>query len=258
MKLRLLTAMTICCYQFAVAADRAYSMKDLRSLADQSAWSELAAHLEDVRPADRNADWNKVMEQTAMGSLDTEGSGNDTYSALSISEGMLARFPKLKTNQTFMTKRADAGIKAFGVCFQDGYGADQCLQDLTKFVKNDSGNLDLAFKAGKLARANLKHWAAAPFFASAMAEPSKERSCNDEDVLMAVVSGLGLPSAGYEPQYGASVKLASKSCWKELKAPLVEQIASNGDYFRENTCRVFKSNNALEGEIANVCRKYQK
>ncbi len=258
MKLRPLLVTMICCYQIGGAAETEYSMKDLGALAGHGAWNELAAHLEDIRPADRGADWNKVLEQTAMGLLDQDGSANDSYTALSTSEGLLARFPKLKSSKTFMSKRADAGLKAFGVCFQDGYGADQCLQDLTKFVKNDAGNLDLAFKAGKLARVNLKHWAAAPFFASALVEPSKDRHCDDEDVVLAVMSGLALPSSGYEPQFGASVKLASQLCWKELKVPLTEQIASNGEYFRENTCHVFKAKNAVEGEVANVCRKYQK
>ena len=258
MKLRFLLLAMICCYQIAGAAEQAYSLKDLRALADQGAWSELAAHLEDIRPADRDPEWNRVLEQTAMGLLDHEAGANDAYSALSTSESMLARFPKLKTNKPFMAKRAEAGLKAFAVCFQDNYGADQCLQDMTKFVKNDAGDLDLAFKAGKLARLKLKHWAAAPFFASALAEPSIERRCDDEDVALAVMSGLGLPSSGYEPQYGASVKLASQLCWNELKAPLAEQIAANGEYFRENTCAVFKTKSALEGEVANVCRKYQK
>jgi hypothetical protein len=258
MNRRFLLLLGLCICQIGNAAESAYSMKDLRALADQGEWSELAAHLEDIRPADRNADWSKVMEQTAMGLLDEAGGANDSYSALSTRESLLMRFPKLKTNKAFMTKRADAGLNAFGVCFQNGYGADQCLQDLTKFVKNDAANLDLAFKAGKLARTNLKHWAAAPFFASALVEPSKDRRCDDEDVALAVMSGLGLPSTGYEPQYGASVKLALQLCWKELKGALTEQIASNGDYFRENTCDVFKAKNALEGEVANVCRKYQK
>ena len=233
-------------------------MKDLRALADQEAWGELASHLEDVRPADRGTDWNRVLEQTALGLLDHEGSASDAYSALSTSEGMLARFPKLKTNKAFMAKRSEVGLKAFSVCFQDTYGADQCLQDMTKFVKNDVNNLDLAFKAGKLARRNLKHWAAAPFFASALAEPSQDRRCDDEDVALAVVSGLSLPNTGYEPHHGASMELATRLCWQELKGPLAEQIASNGEYFRENTCAAFKVNNALQGEVKNVCRKHQK
>jgi hypothetical protein len=257
MKLHYLLTLLTCCYHVSDAAE-AYSIKDLRTLADQGAWSELATHLEDIKPADRGPEWNKVLEQTATGLLDQESSTEDANSALSISEGLLARFPKLKTNKPFMAKRADSGLKAFSVCFQNNYGADQCLQDMTKFVKNDAANLDLAFKAGKLARLNLKHWAAAPFFASALTEPSQDRRCDDEDVALAVMSGLGLPNSGYEPQFGASVKLASQLCWKELKAPLAEQIASNGEYFRENTCWVFKTNNAVQGEIANVCRKYQK
>ena len=36
----------VCCYQTSGAAEQAYSMKDLRALADQGAWSELVAHLE--------------------------------------------------------------------------------------------------------------------------------------------------------------------------------------------------------------------
>lgn len=256
MKRHLLLWLMICSYPMSGAAE-SYSIKDLRALADQGAWSELAAHLEDVRPAERGPEWNKVLEQTATGLLDQDGSTDDAYSAFSTSENLVTRFPKLKSNKTFMAKRADAGLKAFAVCFKNSYGADQCLQDLTKFVKSDAGNLELAFKSGKLARLNLKHWAAAPFFASALTEPNKDRRCDDEDVALAVMSGLALPKSGYEPHFGASVKLA-QLCWKELKAPLTEQIASNGEYFRENTCGVFKANNAVEGEIANVCRKYQK
>ena len=256
MKYLLITLLVFSC-KVAGAADQAYSMKDLKALADQSAWSELASHLEDVRPAERGPEWNKVLEQTATGLLDQGGAADDVYSAFSTSENLLTRFPKLKTNKAFMAKRADTGLKAFAICFENSYGADQCLQDLTKFVKSDAGNLDLTFKAGKLARLNLKHWAAAPFFASALTEPNKDQRCDDEDVALAVMSGLALPKSGYEPQFGASVKLA-QLCWKELKAPLAEQIASNGDYFRENTCGVFKTNNALEGKVANVCRKYNK
>ena len=241
-----------------LAADQAYSIKDLRALADQGAWSELASHLEDVRPADRGPEWNTLLDQTATGLLEEGSQSQDAYAALSNSEAMLKRFPKLKASKPFMAKRAEVGMKAFGVCFQESYGADQCLQDLTSFVRNDADNLDLAYRAGKLARLNLKHWAAAPFFASALIKPGGERRCDDEDVKLAVISGLSLPATGYERFFGASVKLASQLCWQELKAPLADQIASNGEYFRDNTCGVFKTNKAIEGEVANVCRKYQK
>jgi hypothetical protein len=250
--------LVVCAHQISGAADQAYSMKDLRALADQGAWSELATHLEDIRPGERGADWNAVLEQTATGLLEQGGEANDAYNALAASDALIGRFPKLKASKPFMAKRAEVGLRAYGVCFQDNYSADRCLQELTKFVATDSKNLDLAFKAGKLARLNLKHWAAAPFFAKALVERSNDRRCDDKDVALAVLSGLALPSEGYEPQYGASVKLATELCWQELKGPLTEQMASNGEYFRQNTCAVFKSKNALEGEAANVCRKYQK
>ena len=240
------------------AADQAYSIKDLRALADQRAWSELASHLEDIRPADRGPEWNTLLEQTATGLLEEGSQAQDAYGSLSNSEGMFKRYPKLKGSKPFMAKRAEVGLKAFNACFQDGYGADQCLQELTSFVRNDGDNLDLAFKAGKLTRRNAKHWAAAPFFADALVKPGAERRCDDEDVALAVMSGLSLPASGYERFLGASVKLASELCWPILKGPLREQIASNGEYFRENTCAIFKTNKALEGEVANVCRKYQK
>jgi hypothetical protein len=199
-----------------------------------------------------------VLEKTVIGLLGQNGESNEAFSAMSNGEALMARFPALKTNKPFMAKRAEVGLQAFGYCFQDSYGADQCLKEMTSFVRNDANNLDLAFKAGKLARLNLKHWAAAPFFANALTKQSGERRCDDPDVTLAVVSGLSLPSTGYEPHYGASVKLASELCWDTLKGPLADQIASNGEYFRENTCGVFKRNNAIAGEVANVCRKYQK
>lgn len=113
------------------AADPSYSMTDLKTLADQSAWRELAAHLEDIRPADRGPEWNKVLEQTATGLLDQDSAADDAYSAFSSGENLLTRFPKLKSNQTFMAKRADTGLAFQPVdfflhrFFTVGIGADR-------------------------------------------------------------------------------------------------------------------------------------
>lgn len=54
------------------ADDKKYSLQDLQALQKSKSWGELMAHLSDVAPAQRNADWNRLAEAvcTRPGSMD--------------------------------------------------------------------------------------------------------------------------------------------------------------------------------------------
>jgi hypothetical protein len=60
----------------AQADPRPYTMKDLQALADRKSWSELIMHLQDVPPAERAADWNKLVETACL------REGLDAYAAI--------------------------------------------------------------------------------------------------------------------------------------------------------------------------------
>lgn len=50
----------------AWAEQKPYTLKDLQALEQREAWPELLAHLNDVPPAERSADWNRVVERACL------------------------------------------------------------------------------------------------------------------------------------------------------------------------------------------------
>src|SRR3989338_7957737 len=70
-------------------------------------------------------------------------------------------------------------------CQNKDYTGEWCHDALRRWVKAHPKD---AFKAGKMTRLKMNHWAAIPFFAQAF--DGKAGDCKDEDVSLAVVSAL--------------------------------------------------------------------
>jgi hypothetical protein len=135
-----------------------------------------------------------------------------------------------KTNSVKVTSLAD-----FSKC-NDEFYPEACLEALKVYVKAHPSE---AFKAGKLVRLNFTHWAALPFFSQGMGSKPTPEHCKDEDVRMAVTSGLALRSD--DPNAQLAIKLASGTCWEQLQGSLVTELADGGAYFRDNTCPFLKA-----------------
>lgn len=60
------TAVTV-----SVGHDGGYTMEDLRALASRGEWTELAAHADDVRPAQRDAAWQELADRAVIMSSKT-------------------------------------------------------------------------------------------------------------------------------------------------------------------------------------------
>jgi hypothetical protein len=238
---------------FAQAA-KPYTMKDLQALVSKSAWRELADHLADIPPAKRDKTWDQIVEKTALGLMDASLKEQNVYEGYGYAEALIDRFPNLKKSVPVMTKRGDIGLKAHSWCFQNSYDADFCNKSLTTFVLKDAKNLDLIFRAGKLVRLNANHAAATPYFKLSLVTPSAFRKCADEDVVLAVVSGLALPTD--YPFFKDATAIVNGACFNDLKAPLLTELKKNeGGYFKDNACAIFQAKNALDDEAKAICEQ---
>ncbi len=235
-----------------LAQSKAYTMKDLQALANKGAWRELAEHLGDIAPARRDKTWEQLAEKTALGVLDLSIKEQNVLEGYYYAEALLDRFPSLKKSVKVMTKRGDVGLQAHAWCFQNSYDIEYCNKSLNTFVLKDAKNLDLAFRAGKLVRLNANHYAAAPYFRMALVTPSVTRKCDDEDVILTVIAGLGLPSD--YAWFKDTTTIVNGQCFDALKMPILKEIKSNaGGYFKNNACAIMTAKNALDEEAKAIC-----
>lgn len=124
----------------------------------------------------------------------------------------------------------------FEHCLQDHYVQDHCLRSLESYVKAHPGE---AMSAGKRVRRNFHSHAALPFFEIAQKQ-GKGDFCADEDVQLAVVSGLSLP-ADYVNAERAR-KLFAGPCLREHEAAVFAELKNEkgASYLRENACPILK------------------
>jgi len=119
----------------------------------------------------------------------------------------------------------------YSTCQAQSYSGGWCHEALRDWVKKHPGD---AFKAGKLTRLNMNHWAAVPFFAQAFEK--KAGQCNDEDVKLSLASAFGLPAdREYQPVINQAKSIVFNSCSKELSEYL-ESWVNNGSYEKQNLC----------------------
>lgn len=137
-----------------------------------------------------------------------------------------------------------SSVKDFEVCQREAGDADWCLNGLTTYVKSHP---NVAFAAAKSARARFNHWVALRFFATALNKPSPAQ-CADDDLRLAVISGLGLPSD--DPNSELAAKIAAGPCWSALQTPVQRGFADGGEVYRKNACALLKDKGTAEPECA--------
>ncbi len=122
-------------------------------------------------------------------------------------------------------------VADFDKCASHAYNGDACLEALKAYVEKKPKE---AFQAGKHARLQFQHWVAIPFFAKAFSKAASEAECKDEDVGMAVVSALALPTDNPNVALGRKV---AEQCFAQLQPKLVSETADGtASYYRANAC----------------------
>jgi hypothetical protein len=118
----------------------------------------------------------------------------------------------------------------------NSYDTSYCLEPLQKYAKKHPTEL---FVIGKRARLQFKHWVALQFFEPALGNAPAAAKCADEDVSLAIVSGLAQPSDA--APNAIARRLLSGKCFAAVR-PAVEKeiISANGaGYLPEHACPIF-------------------
>lgn len=128
----------------------------------------------------------------------------------------------VKDGKVILEKLSD-----YSFCQSKDYTGEWCHRALEEWVE---GHRDDAWEAGKLTRLHMNHSNAVPFFITA--QKGNKFDCKDEDLKLAVESGLGLPSSSSLVK--PSLELLRR-CKAEI-APGIAQTATTDSYLFKNAC----------------------
>lgn len=228
----------------AGAQPKPYTMADLEALQKNEGWVEAVEHLGDIPPGQRDAKWETIAGQAAVGWLATL---QDPVAALNGAEDLVKRFPQLKKNKAFMEKRADVGLKGFESCYQNRWDND-CNARFLTFVGEDRA---LAFKAGKIVVRNQHAYYAAPFFKRGVTGlKAGSAECKDEALQRATLAALGVPSDDVKAEAGRAV---AETCLADMKDQIVDALAEGSSYTMANACPVMLKGKAVGGLMQKRC-----
>jgi len=234
-------------------------LDELEALAAAESWSELGGRLTEVKPTARDAHWNALVEQAALGELTPLASPSSTSVAdrLAAIERYYPKFPSLRSSQKFLALRAAIGRDAFGHCLdgaRTGPEFQKCRDGFEGFVRMAPITVDIAREAGLLIGLKLNRAAAARFFAMAFEVPGGDLICTEPELPVAIISALQHPPDFPEPKAGL---VLAERCWNTVKAAVVANVAkeSGESYYVRNICPILMKNNAVTGLRAARCRE---
>jgi hypothetical protein len=118
----------------------------------------------------------------------------------------------------------------------NSYDTGVCLEPLQKYAKSHPKE---SFAIGKRARLQFRHWVALQFFEPALGASPTPAQCADEDVSLAIVSGLSMPSDA--APNGIARRLFGGKCFSSVRIMVEKEIASaNGEgYLPQHACPIF-------------------
>lgn len=121
-----------------------------------------------------------------------------------------------------------SSVDDFTQCQNDLSYSDACLDALKRYIKAHPAD---GFAAGKLVRARFNHWMALQFFVPALAKPTPSQ-CEDEDLRLAVLSGLSLPDD--DPNVALAVKAAQGACAANLQPHIRNGLGDGSALYKKN------------------------
>jgi hypothetical protein len=229
-------------------------MADLDALAAAHNWAELHDRLTDLSPAARDAHWNELVEQAAIGELTPQTAPGGTFAErMAAIERYYPKFPSLSGSPQFLALRASIGLDAFGRCFEETQQPAKCLSALERFVHVAPVSADLARGAARLVGLKLNRSTSVLFFAAGLDAAGGEAVCSDADLAYSTVAALQRPPDWREAK---AARTLAERCWEALGAAVVENVAHETaeSYYLHNTCPILMERNAITGLRAARCQ----
>jgi len=227
----------------------------LDALAAAGSWRELHGHLTDISPTSRDAHWQRLVEQAALGEIEPlTATGGSAAERLETIKLYYPEFPSLAGSAQFLALRAKVGLDAFARCFDSRYGGHQCLDELERFVHVPPLSAELARDAAHLVGVKFNRHVASLFYVTALDAPGGNAVCTDAELL-----SYDLVIALQDPPDHAEAKAArtiTERCWDAVKTVAVANLAreiGESPYLR-NTCPILLQHQALSGLLEKRCQ----
>jgi hypothetical protein len=232
---------------------RATTMADLDALAASGSWAELYGRLTDIAPAKRDAHWNSLVEQAALGELGQQTApGGFPAERLAAIERYYPKFPALAKSDKFLALRTKIGLEAFARCFEIGDGF-QCRTDFERFVFTAPVTAELALGAAHVIGVGLNRQVAAVFYEAGLDAPGGQAICTDSELQYDLLRGLELPPEYREAKAARNVMT---KCWEQVKGAVAGNAAkeTGESYFMHNACPALLEHNSLTGLMQKRCQ----
>ena len=228
---------------------------DLDALAAAGNWPELHDRLTDLNPAARDAHWNALVEQAAIGELTPQAAPGGSFAErMAAIERYYPKFPSLSGSPRFLALRTSIGLEAFGRCFD---AAPQL------------GKMSRCPRALRACRAGERRprprrcaprWSPAQSFHLGAVFCGRPRrggwrgGVPDPDVAYSTVAALQRPPDWREAK---AARTLAERCWETLGTAVVEKLAheSAGSYYLRNACPILMERKAISGLRAARCQE---
>jgi len=236
-------------FTVSVSAENLYSMADLQVLDKKNQWQELLDHLSDIKPAQRDANWEKLVDSAMSGRSQQLYKEANAKKIIEFFDQYIPLYPSILKDAEFMKKRADYGSDYYKYCIS--YNDSDCHKEYLGFIKLDP-NRSYAFDIAKKVRRQASDIRANEYFQ--LAEPIKSLGkCDDPDLSDAVLAGLiAKPSHKTVPIAQA---IAFGSCIAELSQTVKKAIRSEANGV-ENACALVVKHKSISGTVLNKCKRY--
>jgi hypothetical protein len=229
----------------AADQDKKYSIADLKTLVDQQAWAEAVAHLADISPTERTADWQDLAGKTAVGYV---GTGKNAFDKLGDMVELEEQFPTVLKNAKYAALRIEVAPDGFADCFAKSRRGKMCFDYAVKFVDADPTNGKLALSIAKIARRGMHASDAIPLFKRAAAITKADVLCTDPDLAEAIWSAFDW----YDRDPAPDARALAKTCWSGVRKRILKDshdFASSE--YKKNTCEVMRAKS--DADVGKLC-----
>ena len=225
--------------------EKTYRLADVKALVDQGSWAEAVAHLADIPPSERKADWQDLAGKAAVGYV---GTGKNAMEKLGIMVSIEGQFPIVIKNDKYAALRVEVAPDGFADCFARSGGERQCLDYATKFVEGDPTNGKLTLAIAKTVRRGMHSSNAIPMFKRAATTNKPDVLCKDFDLAEAIWSAFDW----YDRDPAADARDLAKTCWADVRKRVLKDPHdfTRSDY-RKNTCDVMRAKS--DADVDKLC-----
>ena len=135
------------------------------------------------------------------------------------------------------------------MCLDGSYTATYCLDALDRWLNDNPGDV---LKAAKVVRVKSNAVNAVPYFTQVKEKP--DGFCEDEDLGLAVVASLALPSDD-DVILPKAKELAFGECFPVLQESIQNEMTNDSVF--KNTCKKFMDEGLLKGLRQKKCEALQ-